>query len=469
MTALYQIHLLDGWLPTSLFGLIAVGLIVILAMGPAWARGSHTEIRHMKADNRGTLISRLMELGIAAVGGIVGWILVWLVSDVFVLFGVGVGWAVMLAVAVTFGLLSLQITVVIDSHSIRRIIAAVMIPLTLLGCATEINIIYGEYATFGNLFGKSQYQQLKSGSISHHRTTVQTWLRLAAARKLASIPSKGQVSTVEIPGSVSHFKARTAALYLPPAALSNTPPTLPVMIMLSGQPGGPSQFFDSSKIASFLDAYASQHHGLAPIVVSPDQNGASSHNSLCANTSVYGNAETYLSVDVTNWVKRNLPVAPSPQSWLIGGFSQGGTCSTQLGPAYPNTYGHIFAVDGELEPTDRNESYTIAHYFNSDAKLYRAHVPTEVIKNNAPSTQTLFTAAGSWDRKSQNNQAAIGKAAIHAGMNVTTVITGSSGHDWHAVQTALEPLIDSFSAQTGLGKPSRPLSSYPKIQVITLH
>lgn len=100
-----------------------------------------------------------------------------------------------------------------------------------------------------------------------------------------------------------------------------------------------------------MNAYAAKHDGLAPIVLVPDQNGEATHNSLCADTT-QGNAETYLTTDVVNWAKKMLPVAKSARMWAMGGFSQGGTCTTQLVPRHPEIYGAMLPVDGELKPTN---------------------------------------------------------------------------------------------------------------------
>jgi hypothetical protein len=72
-------------------------------------------------------------------------------------------------------------------------------------------------------------------------------------------------------------------IYLPPAALSDRPPALPVMELLAGQPGSPSRLIDAGNIAATMNAYAAKHDGLAPIVLVPDQNGEATHNSLSAN------------------------------------------------------------------------------------------------------------------------------------------------------------------------------------------
>lgn len=458
MKFLTNIHLLNGWFPPTLFALTA--LSALLAVILPFTR---------RREPRWTIPVLLRELLVGLAGFGVGGLVVWLLSDVFLVFGVSLGWMVILTIAVGIGLAAFAVCAAVDSRGLRRAIACAMAVLSLISCAVRVDMVYGEYTTLGSLFGVAAFKEVSSSHISGKASmSVKEWQRLAKRGTLPSMPEAGEIRTVDIPATASHFKARNADVYLPPAALSRKPPALPVMVMFAGQPGSPDRFFNASGIAMTLNDYAAKHHGLAPIVVSPDQNGAATQNSLCADTPVYGKAETYLTVDVTKWIRRTLPVSTSPNDWLIGGFSQGGTCSTQLGPAHPELYGHIYAADGELAPTYHDCEATITRYFNGDAKLYQRHVPTEIIKRNAPSKQTLFSIAGEWDTKSQRNAAIIAKAAKQAGMTVHLATAKGSGHDWHTVNTGLAAVIDRFCAQSGIGTDRRELSSYPNLEMLTV-
>ena len=453
MNAFLHIHLLTGWLPICVFGATLICLAAVLLMKP----------------DKGRRKTMRWELVAALIGAAVGFALIWLLSDVLLVFGVSVGWLVMSVITVVSALACWLIIAVIDSRHKRRIFAIAAIPLIVGSCALQINMIYGEYTTVGSLFNIATYEHLDTTIYASNGTiSVDAWRQLVRDGRAPAIPEHGKISAITIPPTVSGFAARTADVYLPPAALSKHPPRLPVMIMLAGQPGSPDRFFGASKIAAMLDEYAASHDGLAPVVVSPDQNGAVTHNSLCADTPVYGNAETYLTVDVTNWVKKNLPVASSSNQWLIGGFSQGGTCSTQLGPAHPKIYGHIFSADGELEPTDQTREDTINRYFGGDEQAYELHVPAHIIARHAPSNQTMFSVAGAWDSGSRHNQLAIGQAAVRAGMQVTAVTALNSGHDWHSVQAGLRPALERFCAQTGLGTQVTPLGKFSNLREVNI-
>ena len=254
-------------------------------------------------------------------------------------------------------------------------------------------------------------------------------------------------------------------IYLPPAALSDRPPALPVMELLAGQPGSPSRLIDAGNIAATMNAYAAKHDGLAPIVLVPDQNGEATHNSLCADTT-QGNAETYLTTDVVNWAKKMLPVAKSARMWAMGGFSQGGTCTTQLVPRHPDIYGAMLPVDGELKPTNGSVAKMVQEYFAGDRKAYDEQVPVNAIAATGTPEQALFTGAGERDKESISNMRTIADAARKAGMEVTELIVPGTGHDWHAVQAVWRPGLDWFGERTGLGEMTKSLKEYPQVEVL---
>ena len=454
MKSLESISLIQGWLPISVFSLTGLGIIILLCCKSNWGK------------KKKYVIPTLVKLGISVISFFVGWLIIWLISDVFMVFGVSVGILVMLSIAAGFGFLGFAISSAIMTRSTLRIISIVTIFFVLISTALQVDIIYGEYTTIGSIFGLGGYPKLEKSMKKSPHMTIEQWNNLAEQNELPTIPSKGITRSVKIPNTKSHFEARIANVYLPPAALVKNPPKLPVMVMLAGQPGSPNRFFSASNIVATLDDYASKHNGLAPIVVSPDQNGNQSHNSLCADTTVYGNAETYLTKDVPNWIKKNLPVSNNPDFWMMGGFSQGGTCSTQLVPAHPDVYGNIFAASGELEPTYKDRKKTIDRYFNGDAQAYENHVPSTIMALHAPLNQYYYSVAGQLDVESQKSQESIAKAAHKSGISVITMIANGHGHDWHTVKAGLSVAIDRFCKRTGISSKLPSLTSYKDIKIV---
>ena len=90
---LMDVSLIDGWLPVTVF-VIAVASAVALLIG-AIGGGRNGQ---GKQDGHVRLI--VLPLVVAAISGAAGYTLTWLLSDVFVVFGVGLGPHVMAWVAV---------------------------------------------------------------------------------------------------------------------------------------------------------------------------------------------------------------------------------------------------------------------------------------------------------------------------------------------------------------------------------
>lgn len=451
MLQLAKVSLLQGWLPISLFSVNGISLVLLL---------------FMKTKRGKKMFHLLIQLAIGVITFFVGGIIAWLISDVFLVFGVSLGWLVIFSIACGFGLIGFAVTALVFLHKWRKLVAVIAIILTLLSTALQVDMIYGEYTTIGSIFGMGGFPKLEANRQKSASLTIKQWRELATQHKLPKLPKKGIVRSVYIPNTASHFNARIANVYLPPAALVKDSPKLPVMVMFAGQPGSPNHFFAASDIANTLDNYAKDHYGLAPIVVAPDQNGDSSHNSLCADTHVFGKAETYLTDDVPKWIHKHLPVSKDPKMWLMGGFSQGGTCSTQLVPSHPDIFGSIFSAGGELAPTYNNRQETINRYFNGNTSEYNRHVPSMIMRKNAPLKQNYYAIAGSWDTKSQANQATIALSAHSAGMNVITMLSQGTGHDWHTVKAGLKITIDQFCKKTGISSTAPKLNTYQNVQIL---
>ena len=139
-----------------------------------------------------------------------------------------------------------------------------------------------------------------------------------------------------VPNTNSDFPARPAQLYLPPAALVDDAPRLPLVIMMMGQPGDP----DASFIGQVLDEYAARNGGLAPIVLVVDQLGDPTEDPLCLDTDL-GKAETYIMQDVVPWAKQYLDVLQGRQFTTVAGYSNGGGCAAYFGAKYPEVFGNI--------------------------------------------------------------------------------------------------------------------------------
>ncbi|WP_412873799.1 alpha/beta hydrolase [Curtobacterium poinsettiae] len=369
--------------------------------------------------------------GVAAATAVVVLIVCWVLSDLVNLFGVAMSPVTRLWFVVAAAALASVVVGLVQGGRWRRALAVLLLPTALLSSALGVNVEFAMYPTL--------------------RTVVQTdpfpELDLAAA-PAATMPTTGEVRTVDIPGERSGFPARPAVVYLPPAALVRDPAPLPVVLAFSGQPGAPSDLFTAGRMGSALDGYAAAHHGRAPIVVSVDQLSSPGLNTMCVDSDL-GNAATYVTEDVPRWLTAHLPVTPDRRAWGLTGFSQGATCAMQFATAHPDRFGAVLAVSSELQPIDRNPQHSADRAFGGSVSAWKAAGPIAQMRADDLHGRTFWFTAGSADGAFSRDARVLADAARAAGADTSVGFAPGSGHDWNTVQwsfrTDLPHLADVLS------------------------
>jgi S-formylglutathione hydrolase FrmB len=381
-------------------------------------------------------------------GELLGLLVIWLVSDVWNVFGLPLTLVTRLWFSGAMAALSLVIVNLWGTHWWRKTIALVAIPVILVSTAAAINVDFGAYRNLNDALGISPYGPMGLSHLSGQAGRMdpavgRTWLAPSG------MPAQGTVGTVTIPGTISGFTARPALVYLPPAALVPNSPVLPVLVMFAGQPGTPAAVFTAGHLAYTMDAYAAGHNGLAPIVVAPDQLGRADQNPMCVDSPL-GNSKTYLTQDVPTWIRSHLRVSDDPRYWAVGGFSQGGTCSIQLGAGHPEVFRTILDVSGEVEPTIG--STTVARAFGGSTVAYDAVKPVNVLDARGPYADTVaIFGVGALDAKYQKNERLMRAAAARSGMVTKLIEAPNSAHDWTTVRYVIAKVLPVLGTRLGLG------------------
>ena len=428
---LFDLRLETGPFPIIVFALAAVILVVLATRRPV----------------RRWLPIQLLG---ALAGAGVGLILAWLVSDVWNSFGVALTLITRMWFALGVGGIGFAIAGLWRARAWRVVVGSASVIIFAFAGAIGVNVDVAEFPTLGSALGVNAIGKLALPAAQSTPTSTIPESLAQSWHAPADLPKVGTVGYVTIPGTVSHFAARSAVVYLPPAALVAGAPRLPMLELLSGQPGGPSNLITSGAMASILDRFAAAHHGLAPIVVVPDQLGSPQLNPMCVD-SVLGNSATYLTVDVTNWITHHLHVLPSGANWAIGGFSQGGTCSIQLGTKYRGLFGSILDIAGELAPHHGSIPATIASAFGGSAAQYHAATPLSLLASGAPWTDTLgIFVIGQNDARFGVASSAVSKAAEAAGMTMHHLVSPGTAHDWKTVQFGIRTAMPLLGDRWGL-------------------
>jgi enterochelin esterase-like enzyme len=436
VSSILSTSIVSGPLVTTLFALAAVVVTLALVVRPSpdWSRRRWTGVA----------------IGSSVAGALVGLVVVWIVVDLLDSFGVALSLPSRAWIAAAFAGMALLVVGLRRARTWRRIASVPALVLIVAVAAMGVNIDFHQYVSVRALFGLSQFAGEPLPELAADPSAGRP--ALADWTAPAGMPTVGQVSSVTIPNTKSGFVARPAVVYLPPAALTADPPALPVVILLSGQPGSPDDPMVSGTMHEYLDAWATAHHGLAPIVVSPDQLGDPAHNPMCVDSTPYGKSDTFLTQDVPAWITKTLPASTDRADWAIAGFSQGGTCAIQLGAKHPTLFGTIIDVSGELVPSLGDPATTIRTGFQGDEAAYNAALPQSLLAAGAPYSDTFATfAVGEDDATFKPWAQSMEASAKAAGMTTDYLESPGTAHDWHTGHYGLSHAFDELFPRWGLG------------------
>jgi len=399
----------------------------------------------------------ILTAALAAVAGLVVALALWLVCVRWLdLFGGGLGtttyiWLVAALVAVATGVASL-----FRRGALRRVVAIAAIVSAAAAGTLGINAAFGLNSTVANLLNIVAEKPVRlpapaatlNGSGAPAEPLWQSWA------PPADMPVKGRTGTVAIPSTHSGFNARSAGLYLPPAALTATPPRLPVVLMLMGHPGNP----DPLPISQVLDEYAAVNRGLAPIVLVADQVGAEVKDTGCVDSQV-GKARSYLLQDVIPWMRANLNASADSRLWSVAGYSNGGQCAISLGAEHPEMFGTVISISGEEFPGATNPAAAVRRLFDGDARKYEQAKPlTLLAQRHYSGTTAVFTAAKD-DPKYLAVAQKLAAAAEAAGMSAHLRELPRGGHGAVALTSGLQAAFAIAYPALELSAPDREATS----------
>lgn len=261
----------------------------------------------------------------------------------------------------------------------------------------------------------------------------------------------GRLMDVDVPGTVSHFAARPATVYLP-ASYDAGASDLPVLVLLTGQPGHVVDWIEGGRLAQTMDAFAARHGGAAPIVVVADGLGDTEANPMCMDSDL-GNAATYLSVDVPHWIRSNFRVSSDPRAWAVGGYSYGGTCALQLAVTAPSVYPTFLDISGEDEQRRGTRSESVAAAYGTDTPAnevrFERTTPLNILSRNSFPDSAGGFVVGVDDEEFRPQTERAFEAAVASGVDAHySELPG--GHSMQVWAPALEQEMDWLGGRLGL-------------------
>jgi len=195
--------------------------------------------------------------------------------------------------------------------------------------------------------------------------TIATSVALPGFTPVTTAPTGGQLLEGTFPGT-----ARPGYVYLPP----NFDPALryPVVYLLHGMPGSPSEYTDGTQLGPFADG-AIATGSLRPFIgVMPAAGPTPRYNGEWA-----GPWETALVGRVVPWVDEWLPTIAAPSGRVIAGLSAGGYGAFDIALHHPDVFGAVESWSGYFTPLHDGP------FKHAGAALLAANDPTVLARSEA--------------------------------------------------------------------------------------
>jgi len=168
-------------------------------------------------------------------------------------------------------------------------------------------------------------------------------------------------------------------VYLPPIWFAGpVPPTLPAILMITGEFGNPTNWIRTGNAITTVDDYARRHGGVAPVLVFADSSGSFNNDTECVN-GPRGNAADHLVKDVRPYVISQFGVSSDPADWGIVGWSMGGTCAIDLTVMHPELFTTFDDIGGDRGPNSGTKQQTIKRLYGGNAAQWAAFDPRTVM------------------------------------------------------------------------------------------
>ncbi len=329
------------------------------------------------------------------------------------------------------------------AHWALRTFSVLALVFCVVAAFTVVNETYDYYPTLARLFGKDAANQVALPELTAIRNQV---------RASGKLPTHGDTIEIHIPNTLSKFQAADAFVWVPPIWFKSPEPSLPVIEMISGVPGQPSDWTRASYADTTSTNFARKHGGVSPILVMPDANGPTG-DSECANSKLAGNAETYLTQDIPNFMRAEFDAATGPKSFAVAGLSAGGTCAVTLSLRNPKIFPTFADYSGYLEPSFQNDDQqqTIQDLYGGSKANFEAHAPDYLMTHNTYPTISGWFEAGQQDPgvlivAHQLHDFAVNQAKFAQ----TCLLTEPGGHDFAFWTVAFQNSLPWLSWKLGL-------------------
>ena len=188
---------------------------------------------------------------------------------------------------------------------------------------------------------------------------------LAGFTPVAAGPAGGHVLTGTFAGT-----ARPGYVYLPPGYRSTG--RYPVVYLLHGMPGSPSEYLDGTQLAQFADEAIAEGRVRPFIAVIPAAGPRGRYNGEWA-----GPWEDAVVDRIVPWVDAHLPTIAEPRGRTIAGLSAGGFGAIDIALRHPDVFGAAESWSGYFKPLHDGPLRNVSR------QVLAAHDPTKLVRTES--------------------------------------------------------------------------------------
>ncbi len=275
--------------------------------------------------------------------------------------------------------------------------------------------------------------------------------------ELSPGPSGGRLFAGTFPDASAPQPLRPGYVYLPPQF--DRTRRYPVVYLLHGMPGGPSEYVDALQLASVADGLISTGAVRPFIAVLPAAGPSVHYNGEWA-----GPWERYLDDAVVPWVDAHLPTIASASGRTLAGLSAGGYGAMDIGLRSPSLFGRVESWSGYFRPL-RDGPFKHSGRAELAANDPRALITTEAALLRRLGTRFFLGSGPShshWFKESETVDFAARLRALHLGVTLQLVPTRQG--EWSEQLVAgLRWALKPASRQTQSGSSSIPTPSATRL------
>ncbi len=188
----------------------------------------------------------------------------------------------------------------------------------------------------------------------------------AGFERTATGPNGGALYRGTFPSATAPGPLRPGYVYLPPGF--STSSRYPVVYLLHGMPGDPSEYVSALQIAILADRLISTARIRPFIAVIPAAGTDGRYNGEWA-----GPWDRYLVHDVVPWVDANLPTIADRSGRTLAGLSAGGFGAMDIGLRSPLVFGAMESWSGYFQPLRDGP------FKHADPRVLAANDPTLLV------------------------------------------------------------------------------------------